>query len=45
MKIWKEFKEFNLFFWHNPNPLGKINLILGYAIPIAMIISYLIIEG
>jgi len=43
-KLWKGFKEFNLWMWNNPSPLGKIDLILTYAIPIGGIVAYLIVR-
>jgi len=43
MKIWETWKEFNLWMWNHPNPLGKINVILTYVIPIAMVISVILV--
>jgi hypothetical protein len=44
MKLYKSFKEFNLWMWNNPNPLGKINLILSYTIPILALIVFIYVE-
>ena len=44
MKIWKKFKEFNLCMWNNPSPLGKINLILTYLIPIFALIAFIYVN-